>query len=347
MISYWHVHAEDYTRQVLANPGTEIAAIWDEELARGKEKAAKYGVPYYESLDDMLEKGGIDAVVVDAPTNIHREVMVKAAQAGKHIFTEKVVAATYQEVRDIHAAVRDAGVKLTVSLPRLFQQSDSEDPMHELCLHIEFIPLKPIDGGAEGVWGTKLECSEAEACIGVLNSVPKTIVWDTYNAMGGFLDAYRAWEEQPPGFYTLLKQAVIQILLRSTRMFGAAGPEPGIPERDMNGHRYELATQYIQDNESRPISLEEVAERVNISSRQLQRIFQSEGRTTFRDYLEYVRLSAVCADLLNTGRSIEEVALAHGYATPTHLFPVFKQKYGMTPAAYRRMQDGGATPDTL
>lgn len=227
------------------------------------------------------------------------------------------------------------------------QQSDFEDPMHELCLHIEFIPLKPIDGGADGGWGTQLERSEAETCIGVLNSVPLTTVWDTFNAMGGFLDAYRAWEEQPPGFYTLLKQAVIQILLRSTRVFGAPDPNPGIPERDMNGHRYELATQYIQDNENRPISLEEVAERVNVSSRQLQRIFQSEGRTTFRDYVEHVRLSAVCADLLNTGRSIEEIALAHGYVTPTYLFPVFKQKYGMTPAAYRRMQDGSATPDPL
>lgn len=120
-ISYWHVHAEDYTRQVAQNPGTELAAIWDEEPARGREKAAKHGVPFYESLDEMLASAGIDAVVVDAPTNLHGEVMVKAAQAGKHIFTEKVVAATYAEVREILAAVRDAGVRLAVSLPRLYE----------------------------------------------------------------------------------------------------------------------------------------------------------------------------------------------------------------------------------
>jgi 1,5-anhydro-D-fructose reductase (1,5-anhydro-D-mannitol-forming) len=121
MISYWHVHAEDYTKQVLNHPDTEIAAIWDELPARGQEKAAKYGVPYFASLDEMLALQDIDAVVVDSPTNIHREVMVKAAKAGKHIFTEKVVAATYGEVRDILDAVREAGVKLTVSLPRLYE----------------------------------------------------------------------------------------------------------------------------------------------------------------------------------------------------------------------------------
>lgn len=120
-ISYWHVHAEDYTRQISENPGTVLAAIWDEEPARGREKAAKYGVPFFESLDEMLGSADIDAVVVDAPTNIHREVIVKAARAGKHIFTEKVVAATYAEVRDILAAVQEADVKLTVSLPRLYE----------------------------------------------------------------------------------------------------------------------------------------------------------------------------------------------------------------------------------
>lgn len=119
-VSYWHVHAEDYTRQALDNPHTEIAAIWDEESARGKEKAAKYDVPYYASLDEMLARDDIDAVIIDAPTNIHREVMVKAAQAGKHIFTEKVIAPTNKEVQEILSAIKEAGVKFAVSLPRLY-----------------------------------------------------------------------------------------------------------------------------------------------------------------------------------------------------------------------------------
>lgn len=119
-LSYWHVHAEDYTKQVLEHAETELAAVWDEDPARGREKAEKYGVPFYASLDDLLSQRDIDAVVVDAPTNMHREVMVKAAEAGKHIFTEKVLAATYAEVRDILAAVQRAKVKLTVSLPRLY-----------------------------------------------------------------------------------------------------------------------------------------------------------------------------------------------------------------------------------
>ncbi|UVI32260.1 Gfo/Idh/MocA family protein [Paenibacillus spongiae] len=119
MLSYWHVHAWDYTNQVLANSETEVACVWDEIPSRGKENAEKLGVPFVADLDEVLARTDVDAVVVDTPTNIHRDVMVKAARAGKHIFTEKVVAPTLKEANEILTAVREAGVKLTVSLPRL------------------------------------------------------------------------------------------------------------------------------------------------------------------------------------------------------------------------------------
>ncbi|WP_274651780.1 Gfo/Idh/MocA family protein [Paenibacillus humicola] len=119
MLSYWHVHAWDYTKQAQANPNTEIVAVWDELEDRGRENAGKLGVPFVADLDELLARADIDAVIVDTPTNLHRDVMVKAARAGKHIFTEKVVAPTLREVNEILSAIREAGVKLTVSLPRL------------------------------------------------------------------------------------------------------------------------------------------------------------------------------------------------------------------------------------
>ncbi|MCM3747275.1 Gfo/Idh/MocA family oxidoreductase [Paenibacillus pasadenensis] len=119
-LSYWHVHAWDYTRNANEHPDTEITAVWDELPQRGQEAAEKLGVPFYSNLDEVLARDDIDAVIVDAPTSMHRDVMVKAARAGKHIFTEKVVAPTTAELNDILKAVEEAGVKLTVSLPRLY-----------------------------------------------------------------------------------------------------------------------------------------------------------------------------------------------------------------------------------
>jgi 1,5-anhydro-D-fructose reductase (1,5-anhydro-D-mannitol-forming) len=119
MLSFWHVHAGDYAKQATEHPQTEIVAVWDEIPERGKREAQARGVKFYDSLDELLAQSDIDAVIVDTPTNMHRDVMVKAARAGKHIFTEKVLAPTLKEANEILEAVRESGVKLTVSLPRL------------------------------------------------------------------------------------------------------------------------------------------------------------------------------------------------------------------------------------
>ena len=119
MLSFWHVHANDYAKQVEGHPDTQIVAVWDELPERGQAEAAKRGVTFYSDLAELLANKEIDAVVVDTPTNLHRDVMIAAAKAGKHIFTEKVIAPTLHEVNEILNAVNEAGVTLTVSLPRL------------------------------------------------------------------------------------------------------------------------------------------------------------------------------------------------------------------------------------
>ncbi|MBP1995874.1 Gfo/Idh/MocA family protein [Paenibacillus eucommiae] len=120
MLSFWHVHARDYARQASEHPDTQIVAVWDEIPERGREEAEARGARFYESLQDLLADPEIDAVIVDTPTRLHKEVIVAAAEAGKHIFTEKVIAPSLLEANEILAAVRQAGVRFTISLPRLY-----------------------------------------------------------------------------------------------------------------------------------------------------------------------------------------------------------------------------------
>lgn len=120
MLSFWHVHARGYLQDARTNPQTSVVAVWDEQPDRGRSQAQSLNVPYYEHLADLLAKVNVDAVIVDTPTTMHRDVMVAAAQAGKHIFTEKVLAPTLRESHEIVAAVEKAKVKLMVSLPRLY-----------------------------------------------------------------------------------------------------------------------------------------------------------------------------------------------------------------------------------
>ncbi len=119
ILSFWHVHADDYSREAQEHPGTEIVAAWDEDPIRGRAKARELGVPFHDDLIELLEREDVDGVVVTTPTNAHRDVIVAAARAGKHVFSEKVLGLTPAECREIMDAVDRAGIKLTVSLPRL------------------------------------------------------------------------------------------------------------------------------------------------------------------------------------------------------------------------------------
>ncbi len=117
ILSTWHVHTKGYTREAQAHPDMDVKVVWDDDQVRGKEFAEAWDLPFEGSLDAVLSRDDIDAVIVDTPTNQHREVIVKAAEAKKHIFTEKVLAITSADARAIADAVEKAGVQFVISFP--------------------------------------------------------------------------------------------------------------------------------------------------------------------------------------------------------------------------------------
>ncbi|MCI9889874.1 Gfo/Idh/MocA family oxidoreductase [Micrococcales bacterium 31B] len=119
-LSFWHVHAGDYSRDTLNHPGTELVAVWDDDQARGEAGAKEFGAEYTNDLDGLLAREDLDGVIITTETRLHTEVMLKAIAAGKHVFTEKILAPTVAECEQIIAAARAKGVALTVSLPRLY-----------------------------------------------------------------------------------------------------------------------------------------------------------------------------------------------------------------------------------
>ncbi|UAL52119.1 Gfo/Idh/MocA family protein [Metabacillus dongyingensis] len=119
MLSKWHVHAVDYERDIHNSSKLNITHVWDEDKERGQRWANELNVPFEPELEKVLGNPAIEGVVVDTPTNMHKEVIIKAAQNGKHIFTEKVLALTTADCKEIFEAVEKAGVSLVVSMPRL------------------------------------------------------------------------------------------------------------------------------------------------------------------------------------------------------------------------------------
>ncbi|WHX99755.1 Gfo/Idh/MocA family oxidoreductase [Neobacillus sp. DY30] len=119
LLSKWHVHAADYAHQANQNKHLDIKVVWDENAERGREWASKLGVPFEQDLMKVLSNPEIEAVIVDTPTNLHTEIILLSAKNKKHIFSEKVLAFTVEDCKEIYEAVQKNNVKLMVSLPRL------------------------------------------------------------------------------------------------------------------------------------------------------------------------------------------------------------------------------------
>ncbi|MGA4721105.1 Gfo/Idh/MocA family protein [Fictibacillus nanhaiensis] len=119
LLSKWHVHAVDYAREATENEAISIKTVWDENEERGTLWAEELGVSYEADLHKVLNDPDIDGVIVTTATNRHKDIIIAAANHGKHIFTEKVLAFTVKECEEILEAVEKNNVQLMVNLPRL------------------------------------------------------------------------------------------------------------------------------------------------------------------------------------------------------------------------------------
>jgi predicted dehydrogenase len=94
-----------------AAPEFDVVAIVSRHKENAERVAAQHGIGW--SGDDyrtMLREVDLDVVSIAVPGGLHREIAVAAAEAGRHVLSEKPFAASLTEASQMLAAVRSAGV---------------------------------------------------------------------------------------------------------------------------------------------------------------------------------------------------------------------------------------------
>lgn len=92
--------------------GVEIAAVCD--IAEEKQKEAiEMGYRLYTNADELLADPEVNTVILTVPNYLHKEMCIKAAKAGKNVITEKPAAMSVQELDEMEAACKEAGVFFT------------------------------------------------------------------------------------------------------------------------------------------------------------------------------------------------------------------------------------------
>jgi len=119
MMSFAHMHAASYAACLKGLPNARLAAVADDDEARGREMADRFGANYYASYEALLGSG-VDAVVICTENARHRQMTLLAAAAGKHVLCEKPLATNVVDAMAMVAACKQAGVQLMTAFPCRF-----------------------------------------------------------------------------------------------------------------------------------------------------------------------------------------------------------------------------------
>ena len=115
------IHARNFARLV---PGARVAAISDPvAAARAAAKAELGEVADCADYRALLDDRSVQGILIAAPTALHCEIAVAAAERGKHVFCEKPMAMNPAECDAMIAAADKAGIVLQIGFMRRFDDS--------------------------------------------------------------------------------------------------------------------------------------------------------------------------------------------------------------------------------
>lgn len=128
------IHAEALKMVHDAN----VIGVMSPTEGHAKEFAKTHNIPHsFTELDQLLAMEEIDMIILGAPNNLHCEITLKAAEAGKHIVVEKPLCVNLAEADLMIEACEKANVKLMYA--------------EELCFTPKYVRLKELlDEGALG-----------------------------------------------------------------------------------------------------------------------------------------------------------------------------------------------------
>ncbi len=115
------IHANNFKNKV---NNAYMAAVVDavEEVAVSAARELEIS-HYYTDYKQILNDSAIGAVVVVSPTNLHRQIVIDCANAGKHIFCEKPMAMNASECDEMITVCKQNNVKLQIGFMRRHDES--------------------------------------------------------------------------------------------------------------------------------------------------------------------------------------------------------------------------------
>ena len=142
------------------------------------------------------------------------------------------------------------------------------------------------------------------------------------------------FQQQLPYYEVLLNSSLLELCYHLlTRQ-----SEQGISNRSASSGNSEIkeALQYIENHCRERLSLEDVASALKYNTSYFSRLFHQYTGFTFVEYLNRCRTVEAANTLLESDKTISEIALDCGFPNVSSFITFFKRQYKMTPESYRK-----------
>lgn len=147
----------------------------------------------------------------------------------------------------------------------------------------------------------------------------------------------KIWEEMKEkkiGWTSVANTLFYQFFIMALRHINRKSSLQKVPDGTLNMGLE--ASKYIHMNYQKEITIESVANHLNIAPRHVNRVFQSLFGTTFSRTLSVLRMEYAKNYFCNTDYSIEKVANLVGFSSPKTLHRLFKEFEGMSISEYKK-----------
>ncbi len=135
----------DVVPAIMAAAGCEVVAIASRTPERARLEAGALGIARsHGSYEDLLADPEVDAVYLSLPNFLHREWVLAAVAAGKHVLCEKPMAITASDAQQMVDAARAAGVLLAEAF--MYEHHPRYDRLHEIVRDGEIGTVRSVSG---------------------------------------------------------------------------------------------------------------------------------------------------------------------------------------------------------
>lgn len=155
--------------------------------------------------------------------------------------------------------------------------------------------------------------------------------------IGQIRKIYHMSQTPPPDYELRVHLILAEIWQKLYSYYNSLPASEHHPQKHLT--RLKDILSFIQEHYAQELSLDEIAEHVNICKSECCRFFKKYMKMTIFDYILFLRVQN-SLPLLREGESITKIASMTGFSTSAYYGQIFKRYMGCSPSKYRREHMG-------